>query len=173
MWLGQDDTMQGLGCGRGCQGAAGPLYQWVQGVDGLGNTVGFWRPTQRLHARRTVRAQCGAVPRRDRGSRRRESLSVGCRASTGWAAHSASGSGSRRLAKRALPLAQRIAPFVPGGAAALTVATPFLNQAGIAGLGESARSTPRRTVRSTRCRASTPTTASTGSAPTTTQRAFR
>ena len=42
----------------------------------------------------------------------------------------------KRLAKHALPLAQRLAPFVPGGAAALTVATPFLKQAGIAGLGE-------------------------------------
>ena len=48
MPLGQDETMQGLGCGRGCAGAAGPRYQWVQGVDGLGNTVGYWRPTQPL-----------------------------------------------------------------------------------------------------------------------------
>ena len=42
----------------------------------------------------------------------------------------------KRLAKRALPLVQKLAPFVPGGAAALTLATPFLKQAGVAGLGD-------------------------------------
>jgi hypothetical protein len=87
MSLGQDDTMQGVGCGRGCAGAAGPRYQWVQGVDGLGSPFGFWKRI-------------------------------------------------KRLAKRALPIVQRIAPFVPGGAAALTAATPFLKHAGIAGLGD-------------------------------------
>jgi len=43
------------------------------------------------------------------------------------------GSWWRRLARRALPFAQRLAPFIPGGAAALTAATPFLKQAGVAG----------------------------------------
>src|SRR5688572_25275516 len=46
MWLGQDDTVQGLGCPGGCQGTDGNLYQWVQGVDGLGESVGYWR---RMH----------------------------------------------------------------------------------------------------------------------------
>ena len=50
MSQGQDDTMQGLGCGRGCTG-----YQWVQGVDGLGNTVGYWQPT---HEWAAEKAKC-------------------------------------------------------------------------------------------------------------------
>ena len=45
MWLGQDESMQGAGCPGGCQGVDGRLYEWVQGVDGLGTTVGYWRPT--------------------------------------------------------------------------------------------------------------------------------
>ena len=45
------------------------------------------------------------------------------------------GSWWRRLARRALPFVRRLAPFIPGGAAALTVATPFLKQAGVAGYG--------------------------------------
>ena len=83
--------------------------------------------------------------RRTRATRRRSSARSrkpptgicisGCKASTGWAARSASGRGSRRLAKRALPIVQKLAPFVPGGAAALTAATPFLKQAGVAGFG--------------------------------------
>ena len=111
MWLGQDESIQGLGCPGGCGGATGQyqwgnvggwglgeiaegpdgnLYQWVAGVDGLGNPVGFWK-----RWRRRVRG----------------------------------------LVRRALPLAQRLAPFVPipGAAAALTAATPFLKAAGFAG----------------------------------------
>src|SRR5689334_22104053 len=71
------------------QGPDGNLYQYVQGVDGLGNPIGgFW-------------------------SRRSE---------------------ERRVGKEyTLRIAQRFAQFIPGGAAALTVATPVLKQAGIAG----------------------------------------
>jgi len=39
----------------------------------------------------------------------------------------------KRLVRRALPLARQFAPFVPGGAAALTAVTPFLRQAGVEG----------------------------------------
>ncbi len=77
-------SMAGFGLGEIAMGQDGHPYQWVQGVDGLGNPIGFWK---RL----------------------------------------------RRLARRALPIAQRLAPFIPGGAAALTAATPFLRQAGVAG----------------------------------------
>ena len=70
------------------QGPDGNLYQYVQGVDGLGNPIGFWR-----------------------GWRKRLKKFVG----------------------RALPFVQKIAPFIPGASAALTVATPFLKQAGVAG----------------------------------------
>ena len=39
------------------------------------------------------------------------------------------------LLQRALPIARKIAPFIPGGAAALTVAAPILRQAGVEGYG--------------------------------------
>ncbi len=39
----------------------------------------------------------------------------------------------KNVVGRALPFAQKIAPFIPGGAAALTVATPFLKRTGVAG----------------------------------------
>ena len=135
MPLGQDDTMQGLGCGRGCAGAAGPRYQWVQGVDGLGNTVGYWRPTRPLMPPRHTRAM-----RRHISARSQQAADGNLYQ---WV-QGVDGLGSpfgfwkriKRLAKRALPIVQKIAPFVPGGAAALTAATPFLKHAGIAGLGE-------------------------------------
>jgi hypothetical protein len=72
------------------QGPDGSMYQFVQGVDGLGNPIGIWRRLRKL---------------------------------------------GKRLVRHAMPFAQRIAPFIPGGAAALTAATPILRQAGIAGLG--------------------------------------
>jgi hypothetical protein len=43
------------------------------------------------------------------------------------------GSWWRRLVRRALPFARQFAPFIPGGAAALTAVTPLLKQAGVAG----------------------------------------
>ncbi len=135
MSLGQDDTMQGLGCGRRCAGAAGPRYQWVQGVDGLGNTVGYWRPTQPMTT--------GAPYARNAAPFFGEIAEAADGNLYQWV-QGVDGLGSpfgfwkriKRLAKRALPLVQKIAPFVPGGAAALTAATPFLKQAGIAGLGD-------------------------------------
>jgi hypothetical protein len=74
--------------GEIAQGPDGHLYQWVQGVDGLGNPVGFWKRFRRR---------------------------------------------LRGLTRRLLPLAQRFAPFVPGGSAALTAATPVLRRAGLTG----------------------------------------
>lgn len=135
MSLGQDDMMQGVGCGRGCAGAAGPRYQWVQGVDGLGNTVGYWRPTQPMHA--------GAPYARNTAPFFGEIAEAADGNLYQWV-QGVDGLGSpfgfwkriKRLAKRALPIVQKIAPFVPGGAAALTAATPFLKHAGIAGLGD-------------------------------------
>ena len=132
---GQDDTMQGFGCGRGCAGTAGPRYQWVQGVDGLGNTVGYWRPTQPAGA--------GAPYARNAAPFFGEIAEAADGNLYQWV-QGVDGLGSpfgfwkriKRLAKRAMPLVQKIAPFVPGGAAALTMATPFLKQAGVAGLGD-------------------------------------
>jgi hypothetical protein len=93
--LGQDELTQVMGIGylgEVAQGPDGNLYQWVQGVDGLGNPVGFWRKWRRR---------------------------------------------LRRFVRRALPIVQQVAPFIPGvgpaAAAALTTATPLLRQAGVAG----------------------------------------
>ena len=40
MRFGEDNTMQGFG---GPEGTDGQLYQWVEGIDGLGNAVGCWQ----------------------------------------------------------------------------------------------------------------------------------
>jgi hypothetical protein len=84
-YLSEDQMTQMMGIGylgEVRQGPDGNLYQYMQGVDGLGNPIGSW-----------------------------------------W----------KRLVRRALPLARQFAPFIPGGAAALTAVTPFLKQAGVAG----------------------------------------
>jgi hypothetical protein len=89
--LGADDLTQIMGIGQFGevrQGPDGVLYQWVQGVDGLGNPIGSWRSWKKR---------------------------------------------LRGLVKTALPFAQKIAPFIPGGSAVLTAATPILQQAGVAG----------------------------------------
>src|SRR5687767_5982298 len=135
MSLGQDDTMQGVGCGRGCAGAAGPRYQWVQGVDGLGNTVGYWRPAQPLTPgapyARNAAPFFGEIAEAVDGN-----LYQWVQGVDGLGSPFGFWKRIKRLAKRALPIVQRIAPFVPGGAAALTAATPFLKHAGIAGLSD-------------------------------------
>ena len=102
--LGEDDVTQMMGIGHVGEVRQGPdanLYQWVQGVDGLGNPVGFWRALRRLRR------------------------------------------GIRRVARKALPIAQQITSMIPHPAAqtvatALTAATPVLQRAGVAdsrGLG--------------------------------------
>jgi hypothetical protein len=135
MSLAQDDTMQGLGCGPGCAGAAGPRYQWVQGVDGLGNTIGYWQPTRPLAPNapyaRNAAPFFGEIAEAADGN-----LYQWVQGVDGLGSPFGFWKKIKRLAKRAMPLVQKIAPFVPGGAAALTVATPFLKHAGIAGLGE-------------------------------------
>ncbi len=98
--LGQDELTQVMGLGyhgEVRQGPDGNLYQWVEGYDGLGNPIGFWRALRRLGRR------------------------------------------LRPFLRRALPIAQTIAPFIPGVgpavAAGLRVATPILQRAGVAGNG--------------------------------------
>lgn len=90
--LSEDEVTQMLGMGGYVgemrQGLDGNLYQWVAGMDGLGNPIGFWKKWKRK---------------------------------------------LRGFVKKALPIAQKLAPFIPGGAAALTAATPILQKAGIAG----------------------------------------
>jgi hypothetical protein len=136
MWFGDNDTMQGYGCSGGCAGTDGHLYQWREGVDGLGNPVGcWWRVSSQGLLPAYVRNRSpflGQVAQGPDGHMYQ------------WV-QGVDGLGSpfgfwRRLARRlrsaaqtALPIARRLAPFVPGGAAALTAATPFLRQVGVEG----------------------------------------
>jgi hypothetical protein len=60
-YLGEDELTQVIGIGRYGEVREGPdgrLYQWVQGVDGLGNPIGLWRGLRRL------RRRLGSVVRR-------------------------------------------------------------------------------------------------------------
>jgi len=50
-YLGQDDLTQTIGIGALGEirrGPDGSLYQWVQGVDGLGNPFGFWKKLKKI-----------------------------------------------------------------------------------------------------------------------------
>jgi DNA-binding CsgD family transcriptional regulator len=61
-YLGEAELTQIMGIGHlgeVRQGPDGNLYQWTQGVDGLGNPVGFWRKALKRLGRRVVR---GALP---------------------------------------------------------------------------------------------------------------
>jgi hypothetical protein len=118
-YLGEDEVtqMMGIGCpGEVRRGPDGAAYQWVQGVDGLGNPIGIWKKLRKgltTLARRVAPVAAfgpaALVPRKLR----------------------------RRVLRSVLPLAQRFAPFipVPGAAAALKVAAPILQRAGVAGYG--------------------------------------
>lgn len=127
MWFGEDDTMQGFG-----SGSDGNLYQWVEGFDGLGNAVGCWR---------RVRGQAPMAPYARRTAPFLGDVAAGPDGQTYQWVQGVDGLGNpfgfwkriRKFAKRALPFVQKIAPFIPGGAAALTAATPFLRQVGIEG----------------------------------------
>jgi hypothetical protein len=53
-YLGEEEVTQVLGLGYAGQLREGPdgnLYQWVQGVDGLGNPIGFWKRLRRRFRR--------------------------------------------------------------------------------------------------------------------------
>jgi hypothetical protein len=108
--LGQEEPAQMMGqgyLGEVRQDLQGNLYQWVEGMDGLGNPVGFWKKFRRL-AKRALKIHPAALALR----------------------------AARPLLRRAMPIVQQVAPFVPGGAAvatALKTATPLLRQAGVAG----------------------------------------
>jgi hypothetical protein len=105
--VGEDEMTQMMGIGylgEVRQGPDGNLYQWMQGADGLGNPVGFWGKLRKL-ARRALKYHPAAVALR----------------------------AARPLLRKALPVAQQVASVIPGGAAALTAATPILKEAGVAG----------------------------------------
>jgi hypothetical protein len=104
--MGEDAVTQMMGVGylgEIRRGPDGGLYQWVEGVDGLGNPFGSWR--------RWLRKALKYHP-----------VAAALRA-------------AQPLLQKALPVAQQVASFIPGGEAALTAATPILKEAGVAGDG--------------------------------------
>jgi hypothetical protein len=105
--VGEDEMTQMMGIGylgEVRQGPDGNLYQWMQGVDGLGNPIGFWGKLRRL-ARKALKYHPAALALR----------------------------AASPLLRKALPVAQQVASVIPGGAAALTAVTPMLKEAGVAG----------------------------------------
>lgn len=104
--LGADDLTQVMGIGilgEIAQGPDGNLYQWVQGVDGLGNPFGFWRQIQRFIKRRVQPFLRKARPFL------RTALPI---------------------AQTVAPFIPGVGPAVAAG---ITAATPILKQAGAAG----------------------------------------
>ncbi len=107
--IGEDDAtrMMGIGTlGEVRQGPDGAVYQYVQGVDGLGNLTGWWSRLRKVASRV---AQFHPVA---------QALKA-----------------ARPLISKALPIAQQVASVIPGGTEALTAATPILKEAGVAGYG--------------------------------------
>jgi hypothetical protein len=128
MWLGDNETMQGLAA----DGTDGNLYQWVQGVDGLGNAVGCWKCVSRQAPQaaytRNATPFLGEVAEGADGN-----LYQWVQGVDGLGNAFGFWKKLKKLAKRAMPLARMAASFVPGASAALTVATPFLKKVGVAG----------------------------------------
>ena len=129
MWFGEDNTMQGFG---GPEGTDGQLYQWVEGIDGLGNAVGYWQ---------RVKGQAAQAPYTRNAAPFLGEIAEGGDGHMYQWVQGVDGLGSafgfwkrlKKLAKKALPVARWVAPFVPGASAALTVASPFLKKVGVAG----------------------------------------
>ena len=129
MWLGEDNTMQGFGAAERHRRSALSVGGGDRWTGQRGRLLAARARPRRAGA---LRAQRGAVPRRDRGGPGREHVSVG--AGRGRARqHVRFLEENQELAKKAMPLARMAAPFVPGGSAALTAATPFLEKVGVAG----------------------------------------
>jgi hypothetical protein len=108
-------------------GSDGQLYEWVQGVDGLGQPAGVWQ----------------AVAGADGGDGIGELAQDADGQLYEWV-QGVDGLGNpigfwkkalKSLLRKALPIARQVAPFIPGGAAALTAATPILQHAGFLGYG--------------------------------------
>jgi hypothetical protein len=122
-YLGEEEVtrMMGIGyLGEVRQAPDGRLYQWVEGVDGLGNPVGFWKRLKRLARRAAPYLVPGGA-----------AVAIGQRLLRQAPV--------RRFLRRAVPLVQQFAPLVPGvgpaAAAALKVASPVLREAGVTGYG--------------------------------------
>jgi hypothetical protein len=69
--LGQDELTQVMGIGQPNevrQGPDGKLYQWVQGVDGLGSPIGIWRGLRRRLRSVARQSSCRSRRARSRGA---------------------------------------------------------------------------------------------------------
>ena len=132
MWLGDDNAMQGF---SDTEGTDGQLYQWVEGIDGLGNPVGCWR---------RVQGQAPQAPYTRSAAPLLGEIAEGPDGNMYQWVQGVDGLGSafgfwkrlrklRKIVKKAMPLARMAASFVPGASAALTVASPFLRKVGVAG----------------------------------------
>jgi len=83
-YVGSDDMTQMMGIGylgevrRGPDGAA---YQWVEGIDGLGNPIGFWKKLKRFvrKAMPFARMAAGFIPGGGAAMRAAEMVSQGSR----------------------------------------------------------------------------------------------
>jgi hypothetical protein len=106
--------MMGIGyLGEVRQGPDGNLYQWIQGVDGLGNPIGFWKKLKKW-GKRLAKTALKYHP-------------------AGWALKAAS-----PFLRQALPYVQRVASAIPlpqaqAVAAGLKTAAPLLREAGVEG----------------------------------------
>ena len=128
MW-GDNDTMQGF---EGPEGTDGQLYQWVEGIDGLGNPMGCWR---------VVQGQAPQAAYRRNSATFLGEIAEGADGNMYQWVQGVDGLGNalgfwkriRRFVKQNMPLARMAASFIPGGTAALTAATPFLRRVGVAG----------------------------------------
>lgn len=119
MWLGQNTPDDGVGCPT-CVGSDGQLYEWVEGIDGLGAPAGVWQ---------AVAGGVGEIAQGPDGQLYEWVQGVdGLGNPVGFWKKALKG-----LLKKALPIARQFAPFIPGGAAALTAATPVLRAAGLVG----------------------------------------
>jgi hypothetical protein len=106
-YLGEDEVTQMMGLGSVGEVRRGPdgnLYQWVQGVDGLGNPIGSWKKWAHRLARRAVNFIPAVAALR----------------------------AARPLLRKVLPIAQRFAPLIPGGAA-VAAGLRVAKAAGVAG----------------------------------------
>jgi hypothetical protein len=104
----------------------------VEGIDGLGNTVGCWQ---------CAKGQAAQAPYTRNAAPFLGEIAEGGDGHMYQWVQGVDGLGStfgfwkrlRRLVKKALPIARWVAPFVPGASAALTAASPFLKKVGVEG----------------------------------------
>ena len=129
MWLGDDNTMQGFDA---AEGTDGQLYQWVEGIDGLGNPVGCWRVVQG-QAPQAAYARNSATFLGDIAEGQDGNMYQWVQGVDGLGSTVGFWKKIRGFVKKTMPLARMAASFIPGGSATMMAATPFLRKVGVAG----------------------------------------